>query len=366
MAAPSEKSICRLVGERSFARGERYFRHGHVHAARRNGNLLKARCYGSDDNDYRLEVQLKGAKVVGGWCSCPVGAEGLCKHVAAVLLTWRDRPDEFREAPDIESLLADCSKLELIDVIRVLLDTEPDLEDVLESALPIVEEGDTTTADRVRQRVSEALLRTSDRGDSRLAATAIDAQRAQAERRLSRGEVSVATMIGRGTLAAVIADYDMEADVTGQVARAVNDTVEFLERCFEKLPEDEPQRQELLHQLLSLLWFDVSHAGTGLAESAPETIARHASAREKRSIVAWSRELASSLPRGAASDAWRRECWGALILDIVGHDVPEEDYVELCRDLGVSTSRAPARVEHPASRRERASEQRNGRKRRKT
>ncbi|MBL8849176.1 MAG: hypothetical protein JNG89_05810, partial [Planctomycetaceae bacterium] len=78
MSAPTENLIRQLVGSRSFDRGASYFENGRIHHARRQGELLKARCYGSEDNDYRIEVRLNGAKVLGGHCSCPVGEEGTC------------------------------------------------------------------------------------------------------------------------------------------------------------------------------------------------------------------------------------------------------------------------------------------------
>lgn len=345
MAAPTEKSICRLVGERSFQRAKRYFQYGHVHAARRQGNLLKARCYGSYDNDYRLEVELKGSKVVDGWCSCPVGEEGLCKHVAALLLTWRESPDEFRVAQDLESMLANCDRQELIGIIRVLVDANPVLEELLESVLPVGEQNLPETADRARQAVSEALRRAADTGDPELATAAIDEQHAQAERQLSNGQSAAASAIAGAVVTAAVADYDVYSDASGEVAASVGQAAQTLTRCFELLGSDDAQRGDVLRVLLSLLWFDACQVGMRMAESVPETIARHASATEKQTVVQWARDRLSSQTE-AVKDDWRRECWGALIADMVGDDLPEDDYLEFCRECGLATE--PPQV-RPAS-----------------
>ena len=94
---------------------------------------------GADDHDYRIEVRLDGSKIIAGRCTCPVGDDGMCKHVAALLLNWREKPDDFQESPALETVLAGCSQSELIRLVRSLLDADPDLEEVLESNTCLVQ-----------------------------------------------------------------------------------------------------------------------------------------------------------------------------------------------------------------------------------
>src|SRR5437879_3172855 len=92
------KTIRSLVGEQSFERGEEYFRSGAIFDAKRQGRTLKARCEGSRDEAYRVRVTFdEEGKIAEGDCSCPAGDGGSCKHVAALLLSWRARPEEFVE-----------------------------------------------------------------------------------------------------------------------------------------------------------------------------------------------------------------------------------------------------------------------------
>src|SRR5690349_5994313 len=129
---PTEKHIRQWVGERSFALGKRYFDDGAIFQERRRGTTLEARCQGSRDEAYRVHVTFKGQNIQHAECSCPVGDGGRCKHVAALPLTWRARPEAFREAEDLDAALGRRSKEELIALVRQMLRREPDLESLLE------------------------------------------------------------------------------------------------------------------------------------------------------------------------------------------------------------------------------------------
>jgi uncharacterized Zn finger protein len=51
--------------------------------------------------------------------SCPVGAPGRCKHIAALFLAWVDAPDSFKETDDLTASLEKRSKAELIALIGI-------------------------------------------------------------------------------------------------------------------------------------------------------------------------------------------------------------------------------------------------------
>ena len=93
----TEADIRRWTGDQSFARGSRYFSDGAIRNPRLAGSTLKAQCQGSQIQPYHVQVTLGATGIVAGYCSCPVGGGGNCKHTAALLLTWLDNPDEFVE-----------------------------------------------------------------------------------------------------------------------------------------------------------------------------------------------------------------------------------------------------------------------------
>ena len=334
MSAPSVQSIRRRVGETSFERGERYVRDGRIHDARIQGETLKARCCGSGGSDYRVEVRLDGETIVSGSCSCPVGSGGYCKHVAALLLTFREQPGDFAAAPDIDRLLQQRSKGELIDVIRSLLEAEPDLEELVESAAGVVSGGDVSRA-AVQRAIDVALASERFGDDDRRVATTLKLQLRAAAERFESGDYANAAAVAEGMLASITTQYDSISDGRGDIARAALRAAEILTKCFVATPHDDPRRNEMLRSMFELLRFDVQLGGIGLSEAIPETFARATTADERQQVVAWMREAAGEESTERVSH-WRRECGGAMIGDLAAANMSVDEYLTHCREFGLT------------------------------
>lgn len=124
--AITEEDVRKLVGYNNFERGQDYLRYGRVFDTRRAGMTLIAKCEGLRGTPYRAQVVFDDAGVTSGTCSCPIG--GYCKHVVALLLRWLAQPDAFLEQQDIEGVLQQSDKAELIALIKRMIDREPELE----------------------------------------------------------------------------------------------------------------------------------------------------------------------------------------------------------------------------------------------
>ena len=75
-----------LAGERSYARGERYARDGHVGVVAEDGGHLTAWVTGTER--YRADLWVDASTITWA-CTCPVGTDGACcKHCVAVGLHW--------------------------------------------------------------------------------------------------------------------------------------------------------------------------------------------------------------------------------------------------------------------------------------
>ncbi|HLT04385.1 MAG TPA: DEAD/DEAH box helicase [Pseudomonas sp.] len=84
------------------------------------GQILKARCQGSAEHDYRQSIRLQPRATlwdVHGLCSCPVGYN--CKHVVAALLTL-EREHQLGRAPEAGSA-------EIEQVVRTDIEPRPRL-----------------------------------------------------------------------------------------------------------------------------------------------------------------------------------------------------------------------------------------------
>ncbi|HUG90996.1 MAG TPA: SWIM zinc finger family protein [Planctomycetaceae bacterium] len=130
----TERDIRDFVGDNSFLRGLAYYRRGAVFDTLRRGGTLLARSRGSGKNEYRIELRLDDAGAVEqAHCTCPVGGDGRCKHVAAVLLKWLHSPDVFRDLEDARRVLRRRTKAELIALVDEFLRREPELQLLIEA-----------------------------------------------------------------------------------------------------------------------------------------------------------------------------------------------------------------------------------------
>lgn len=108
----SRERILALAGERSFSRGEDYYRRGAVNdlGLADNGGGISAVVAGS--KEYRVELlpDLRGQDGAFAWsCSCPVGQKKLfCKHLVAVAFACFEKNDG-KEA--VEATLNDTRRL---------------------------------------------------------------------------------------------------------------------------------------------------------------------------------------------------------------------------------------------------------------
>src|SRR5262249_3508320 len=146
----TDKAVLARVGDRNFELGQDYLDDGAVRSPRRQGATLKARCQGSSPEAYRVWVRFDARGIADGDCSCPVGSGGHCKHTAAVLLAWIQQPNRFSVVEEVDTALQRRSKEELIELVKQMLEQHPDLDVLLEAALPVDAPGDELAAYRRR------------------------------------------------------------------------------------------------------------------------------------------------------------------------------------------------------------------------
>ena len=85
-------------------RGRTYFRQGRVWHRLRWGERLEARVIGSEGERYQVGYCQDSGE---GFCTCPAGAFGRCKHVAAVVRAFEEAPDEFLSVTSPRERLAE-------------------------------------------------------------------------------------------------------------------------------------------------------------------------------------------------------------------------------------------------------------------
>src|SRR5439155_25271701 len=70
------------------------------------------------------------------FCQCPVGEDGKCKHVAAVLLAYVEDPARFPDTTRAEAALGERSREELLELVEQLLGFAPELKPLIAVPMP--------------------------------------------------------------------------------------------------------------------------------------------------------------------------------------------------------------------------------------
>jgi uncharacterized Zn finger protein len=328
----TDRAIRERVGERNVEKGEEYHDSGAVFNARRQGNTLKACCQGTSGGPYHVEVTLDEDGIVDADCSCPVGDGGSCKHVAAVLLTWKNRPGEFTEVEEMDAALAKRSREELIALIKLMLRREPDLEVLLDAPLPGVRApGTPVKPDAYRRQAEIAFQRdTFEWGAVREIADELEEILEAGKAFLEQKDFHGALAVYEGVLEAVLEHFESIHDEPGDLHRVVGACVDGLDDCLEPAQGDPARREAILRKLFDVYCLDVEMGGVGLSGSVPD-FAEVSTPEERRLMAGWVREAMSS---ARASRDWGRGAFGGLLLDLEADTMDDETYLRVCRETG--------------------------------
>ncbi|MDH7597823.1 MAG: SWIM zinc finger family protein [Methanothrix sp.] len=326
----SEDDVRVLVGSRSFERGYRYFLEGAVFDARLQGMTIRACCEGSQPEPYRVRVTFDSDGIGESHCSCPVGEDGDCKHIAALLLTWIHRPEEFREVEDLDVVLGRMSREELIALVRRMLAQRPELEVLLISPseggrhMPVKPE--------VYRSRAAAVFRHADYGwgVEEAIASGLEGILEAGSGFLSQEDTASAAAVYTGVVMEILSRYEEFQDAEGLLCEVVQECAEGLGLCLDG-SDDTALREEILRTLFEIISLDTDLGRVWLSDDVVEIVLKHASPEERRVFASWVREASA----GDAMGDWQRRKCGELLLKLEGEDLDDEKFLELCRKMGL-------------------------------
>ncbi|MFB6351562.1 MAG: SWIM zinc finger domain-containing protein, partial [Bradymonadaceae bacterium] len=122
--------VLAYVGETYAGRGQNYFYDDRIMVPRVRGETISAKCIGSKPEPYEVKVGLCGSDIRWSTCSCPVPDP--CKHVAALLFTYIEKPESFQHPERLQRRLRRMDKTDLVDLLIQVADRDPDIERFLE------------------------------------------------------------------------------------------------------------------------------------------------------------------------------------------------------------------------------------------
>lgn len=334
----TEDTIRQYVGVESFRRGENYSRDGMIFNARRTDGMLKADCHGSGGNIYRVHATVEDGTIVDADCACPVG--GYCKHIAALLLTWLNQPDDFHAIEETNTALEQRSKEELIALVKQMLLRAPDLESLLELPLPTGKKSKQKISPETYRRQVAAAFGGSDfeYGAASSIANELIATMEIANGFLTQGEIDNAATVYEAIANGVVENYESVDDESGALGGVVQDCVEGLGKCLkdEAAHSDTALRdaQRIFRALFEIYRFDVDFGGVGLSDGVPDLILKHTDEEEKKQVAKWVRTAmnASRHAGNELTDNWHRQAYGGFLLQLEAKSLDDEAYLRLCRE----------------------------------
>lgn len=328
----SEQTIRARFDPQSWQRGRQYARDGAIINARRQDMTLKASCVGSMPEPYRVEVTFKPRGIAHANCTCPVGEEGYCKHVAALLITWLEHPDGFVVLEDVDSTLERRDKGELIALIKRMLQRHPDLDILL--AMPGSDARQTPVNPAIyRRQVATMLAREPYQwGDDIGIGWNLREMIASGDAFLRQGNYEAATGLYASVAAEIMEQYESFEDEEGSLLHVVGMCAAGLGECLKGERERTDLREEIVAAIFGIFVFAMEWSDLGLDESIPDILAHHTTANEKRLLVKW---IYEHLPSRAGSGlGYRRQAYGALLLDLEVDTLDDAAFLRICRETG--------------------------------
>lgn len=298
----TEAHVRALASEKSFERGQTYYRDGALLEPVCQELELRAQCEGSGYEPYRVSATLAKSGIAETSCTCPYDYGGICKHIVALLLTYVHEPQAFRSIPPLSALLAGRSKEELIALVGELIKREPELLSLVELSVETGQaaQGKAPDVSAYRRQTRRALRHESERVvEKELRALGeLAARAAKSDDWLNAGAIYHAVLDE-----AVRGHDDMlrEIDEDGGIAFIIDEVALGLSQCLKKSKADAETRRAWLGVLLEAELTDIEMGGIDLAPSAREAVLENADDEE----WAWIEERLDAAM--SKSSGWERE-----------------------------------------------------------
>lgn len=332
----TEATIRDRIDSRSFERGQQYFRENAIFNTRKQGLTLKGESEGSSGGPYNLEVTFDAKTITNAGCSCPVGTGGHCKHVAALLLTWLAKPNEFLEIEELDTTLNRMTKDELIALVKTFLSHAPDLESLVETPVQTAstQKGAPISPDVYRRKAAGAMKHSSRGGgwyddDESDYSENLAPILAAGTRFLNQKDYLNALSVYEGVMDESIDHYEEYEDESGSLGDSIDDCIEGLAACLKGLENDSKARKHILQLLFTAHLADLNQGGVGFSDNAPPVILEQTTADEKRFVADLVREKI-----GAGAQSWKNQALGRLLLNLEAETLDDETYLTICRETG--------------------------------
>ena len=316
---------------KSFDRGLNYYNNGAIMQMVRRDDKIEARCQGSYPEPYRVSATFNDVEIVATSCNCEYDWGGDCKHIVAMLLAYESDPSQFEELATLHESLHARTKDDLIDIIISMINRVPDLQEIVDrpTTSEIVEGRVTLNTLSYRQELS-SVFSIYDHYDEYNGygqyGTSPDAKVyeiiAVAQRFAQKKDWYSATNIYRVILEEFAEmDIDYYYDEDGELAEAINTTVDKLDTCLAQpqVSADAEERLASLEALFGVVVWDSNYGGIDIGYNAPDVILKHI---QQEDIASFRKLIKQARKRGGQ---WANQFYAEFLthLDVLDEIDPE-------------------------------------------
>ncbi len=286
-------TIQNYVGLASFQKGEGYAINKAIRQGKLKNHVLTALCQGHEFDPYRVEVIFNSHGIQQSYCSCPVGAGGKCKHVAALLLTWMEAPETFTEWEDLKGGLKAYDAPTLLELIDLLEDKVEGSSEVIHAFRQHLQTVKSPRLARYVRRIDEAFHPSefpwyqADEGGVSEIAFALDKIRSDADQLLDEGQIEEAARIDQTLIQRILNHLDNHFDPWGNLTEELKRCVQSLNEALQRLSKESGLRQKIFQILFRLIEEQLYREVNVAAEEAKQVILQHVKPAERDKIVSW-------------------------------------------------------------------------------
>jgi uncharacterized Zn finger protein len=331
------KTVRSFVGEQNFQKGQRLAHDGAILHPEQQAMTLKAYCYGSHPEPYRVQVTFDSSGINSYLCSCPAGASidanRGCEHAAALLLAWNEQPEAFVHTDDIDTILERQSKAQLMKLVKLLLQRQPEVE--WELTMPPLPGHKSVPIDveEYRDQVDEAFRHAGREWDAVYGISSDLYSITETAARFFRQQdytnaAAIYEVVALGTLSHYLSYHDED----GALGRVVQESVEGLGACLESEREEEALREQMLRAIFEVYRFDVDHGGFGLTGDIPPEFFQSTTPEEKHLVAQWVRAALVERQEKKQESDWRRKRYGSLLLALEADVLSDEEFLRIGRE----------------------------------
>jgi uncharacterized Zn finger protein len=123
----SETDLRYHTTDKSFQRGEDYYRSDAVTDLCQRGNCLYGEVAGNEVAPYQITIKFDAGGISEAKCTCPYDYEGWCKHIVAVALTSICKPETIQQRLSLNELLDRLNHVQTQTLVQELVAKEPEL-----------------------------------------------------------------------------------------------------------------------------------------------------------------------------------------------------------------------------------------------